>query len=154
MPKGKGGRKKAPVPAEPPGKSPPDPGRLPRADSSHERMCWRFEHVDHEGPWGFARVSGQDLCDLLRKLRDFERMSVRELFHQSGGLAKSYDVEGLPNKHARERLEHLRLADQTRISRLRMSGPGRLYGFVDANVFHVVFWDPEHRIWPSRKKHT
>ncbi|WP_444962762.1 hypothetical protein [Nocardiopsis sp. M1B1] len=117
-------------------------------------MCWRFEHVDHEGPWGFSEVAGEDLCDLLRKLWDFERMSVRELFHQSGGLAKSYDLEGLPNKQAKERLEHLRLADQTRISRLRMNGPGRLYGFVDENVFHVVFWDPEHAIWPSAKKHT
>lgn len=117
-------------------------------------MCWRFEHVDHEGPWGFSKLSGDDLCALLRKLRDFERMSVPALLHQSGGLAKSYDLEKLPNKQAKERLEHLRLADQTSISRLRINGPGRLYGFIDKNVFHVVFWDPEHLIWPSSKKHT
>lgn len=153
MPKGKGG-KKAPTLPKPSRKTPPNPDRLPHADSSPDRVCWRFEHVDHDGPWGFSAVSGEDLCDLLRKLRDFERMTVRELFHQSGALGKSYDMEELPSKQAKDRLEELRLADQTRISRLRMNGPGRLYGFLDGNIFHVVFWDPDHAIWPSRKKHT
>ena len=30
----------------------------------------------------------------------------------------------------------------------------QLYGFLVDNVFHMLWWDPEHEIWPSRKKHT
>jgi hypothetical protein len=37
---------------------------------------------------------------------------------------------------------------------LRLGGEPRLYGFVDENIFHVVFWDPDHEIWPSVLKHT
>ncbi|HMH92267.1 MAG TPA: hypothetical protein VK586_14425 [Streptosporangiaceae bacterium] len=42
----------------------------------------------------------------------------------------------------------------TKISVIRFAGEPRLYGFRDRNVFHVVWWDPRHEIWPSRKKHT
>ncbi|MFJ4704726.1 hypothetical protein ACIP6I_07695 [Streptomyces anulatus] len=26
---------------------------LPGASASDDRVCWRFTHVDHDGPWGF-----------------------------------------------------------------------------------------------------
>ncbi|CAL9328661.1 hypothetical protein SUDANB121_00035 [Nocardiopsis dassonvillei] len=81
-------------------------------------------------------------------------MTVNELFHRGDEPGKSYDIADLPTHEARERLEALSLADQTQISRLRLTGERRLYGFLDENVFHVVFWDPEHKVWPSKKKHT
>ena len=55
---------------------------------------------------------------------------------------------------ARGRLEAIGMADQTKISVLRLGGQERLFGFRDRNVFHVVWWDPQHQIWPSLKKNT
>jgi hypothetical protein len=52
------------------------------------------------------------------------------------------------------RLDVIGLADMTKISVFRVTGEKRLYGFRCSNVFHVVWWDPQHVVWPSRKKHT
>ncbi len=38
--------------------------------------------------------------------------------------------------------------------RFRLSGEQRLWGFRKGNVFHVVWWDPEHRVYPTEKAHT
>jgi hypothetical protein len=84
----------------------------------------------------------------------FESMTVNEAFHCGDYPGKCYDLEALPNPEARERLEVLRLADQTKIWRLRVGGTGRLYGFLRGNVFHVVFWDPNHDVWPSNLRNT
>jgi hypothetical protein len=70
---------------------------LPESETSDERLCWRFTHVDHEGPWGF---------------------------------------------------------DRTKIWCLRLQGAPRLYGFLVGHVFHIVWWDPDHEIWPSRLRNT
>jgi hypothetical protein len=55
---------------------------------------------------------------------------------------------------AQDRLEDLRRADQTTISALRISGERRLWGFRVGNIFHVIWWDPHHEVWPSEKKNT
>jgi hypothetical protein len=117
-------------------------------------MCWRFTHVDHGGPWDFGEVDGAGLCQILRSLGNFESMTVREAFSGSGYPAKDYNVESIPTAVARDRLEVMGLADMTKISVFRLGGEARLYGFRGENVFHVVWWDPKHEIWPSLKRHT
>ena len=81
-------------------------------------------------------------------------MTVAEVFHRGDEPGKDYDVATLPNPLARTRLETAGLADQTKIWRLALGGKPRLYGFLVGNIFHVVWWDREHEVWPSRKKHT
>lgn len=109
--------------------------------------------MDHDGPWNFAQLGQEKLLYILCKLSKFESMAMHQLF--AGNPGKDYQVEEIPNKDARARLEAARLADQTQISRLQLSGPERLYGFRDEhNVFHVVWWDPRHEIWPSTKRNT
>lgn len=60
----------------------------------------------------------------------------------------------IPEPKALERLETLGLADQTKIAVLRLTGTQRLYGFLVDAVFHVVWWDPDHKIWRSRLRRT
>ena len=78
-------------------------------------------------------------------------MTVNEAFN-GGHPGKDYDIEGIPNTEARQRLHAIGMADQTRISRLRLGGTQRLYGFLHGNVFHIVWWDPGHEIWPSARR--
>jgi hypothetical protein len=119
---------------------------LPEENSSGDRLCWRFRHVDHDGPWGFGKVSTETFCEILKKLASFESMTANEAFGGSPG--KDYEVVEIPNREAIQRLEVLGLGDQTRISRFELQGKWRLYGFRSGNVFHVVWWDPKHAIWP------
>ena len=127
---------------------------FPGADTTDERPCWRFTHVDHDGPWGFDAVAPAVLTDMLRRLAQFESMTLNELFHSGGYPGKDYDVESIPNPAALARLEAIGLADQTKIWGLRLGGKPRLYGFLWGNIFNVVWWVPEHDIHPSHLKHT
>jgi hypothetical protein len=149
--------KPRPTPATPSRKETPrtlpDKG-LPGSANSHERICWRFTHVDNGGPWGFSSVDGSALAEILGHLKKFESMTLNEVFHNGGYPGKDYDVDAIPNTRVLACLEALGLADQTKIWVLRCGGKPRLYGFLLSNVFHVVFWDPEHEIWPSQLKHT
>jgi hypothetical protein len=131
-------------------KSLPVPAALPAADTSQNRICWRFKHADHDGPWCFHEIDSSDLCGILRQLTSFESMTTVEAFGGSPG--KDYNVEDIPNREARTRLEAIGLPDMTRISRFRLTGTARLYGFRLGNVFHVVWWDPRHEIWPSNRE--
>ncbi|MGW0780367.1 hypothetical protein [Streptomyces sp. NPDC002913] len=82
----------------------------------------------------------------------FESQTINELFHQHEWPGKYHAVHTLPNKAALARLDALGLSDMTTIWKLRIGGPGRLWGFLVGNVFHVVWWDPHHEVWPSTKK--
>lgn len=135
---------------EPPKRLP----ELPGTNSSGERLCWRFMHFDYEGPWGFNGMSGPEICQLMKCLAKFETMTAGEAFPGNGYPGKDYVIEEIPNGDARDRLDAIGLADMTKISVFRVGGEQRLYGFRTANVFHVVWWDPLHQVWPSRKKHT
>lgn len=139
----------------PPAKKVADLGRLlPAHQTSDDRICWRFKHVDDDGPWGLAKLDATELAALLMGLRSFESMTINELFRCGGELGKCYDVASIPNPNARERLEAMRLGYMEEIYRLRLGNKPRLYGFLVRNAFHIVWWDPEHEIWPASKRHT
>ncbi|MEU8920341.1 hypothetical protein AB0D10_05295 [Kitasatospora sp. NPDC048545] len=127
---------------------------LPGSGNSGGRICWRFTHVDHDGPWGIAKLPPGEWEFLLRKLAEVETQTLMELFNKGEEPGKHYETHRLPNKDALRRLAELKLNDMTRISRLRFGGRQRLYGFLVDNVFHVVWWDREHEVWPSQKKNT
>jgi hypothetical protein len=148
--------KQKPSPQAPSRKETPRtlPSGLPGAGNSHERLAWRFTYADNGGPWGFGRVDGPALAQILGHLKKFESMTLNEVFHNGGYPGKDYDVEDIPAAEARACLEDLGLADQTKIWVLRCGGKPRLYGFLTGNVFDVVFWDPEHEIWPASLKRT
>lgn len=152
---GKKQKRGAKAPVEQRGKDFVSPAAvLPEADSSNERLCWRFTHVDHDGRWGFSSVDGTTLCWLLARLAQLETMTVSEAFHRGDYPGKDYNVEEIPTRAALDRLESMGLGDMTKIWALRLQGQPRLYGFLVENVFHVVWWDPKHEIWPSHKRHT
>ncbi|WP_200827512.1 hypothetical protein [Thermomonospora echinospora] len=110
--------------------------------------------MDHEGPWGFDKVEPETLRWLFDRLGQLETMTVNEIFNRGDYPGKDYDVETIPNVEALDRLEQIGLADMTKIWCLRLQGEPRLYGFLHGHVFHIVWWDPKHEIWPSRLKHT
>jgi hypothetical protein len=149
-------KKNVPKVKKPPGKIAPSADlmreascTIPGASDSPDRICWRFSHFDWDGPWGSL-----DLNELVGRLRSFESNTILELFNHKDEPGKRYDLPALPNKVAVARLDAIGLGDQDHIWRLRTTNTGRLYGFLVHNVFHPVFWDPEHEIWPSPKRHT
>lgn len=116
-----------------------------------DSLILRFDQVDIGGPWCLSRARAEHLTEILHAIKNFESMSVNEVF--KGYPGKDYTSTDGMSKEARERLLMLNLDDQD-ISVLRLGGKPRLFGFRHGRFFHVLWWDPEHEVWPSEKKHT
>ena len=125
--------------------TPPDPSG---------KVVVQFGRCDVGGPWCLSKLSTGELVTLLQRIAAFETMTVSEAFNARDEPGKDYPVSDLPSKEARERLVELEYDDEDRISRLRITGKGRLYGFRREERFYALWWDPEHEIWQSKKRNT
>lgn len=122
-----------------------NPGPFTQVDQSLFRVRW--SRFDFHGTWCIGLSPSSDIVTLMTRIRDMEKMPPLQVW--KGDPGKDYgDPSRLPSKAARDRLEELNLMDETSVSRLRISGAQRLYGFRRDPEFYAVFWDPKHEIWP------
>lgn len=122
-------------------------------DILKRQLVWRLSWVDNEGPWSLINISRIQMTQLIDKMISFESMTVGEIFGPGSEHGKSYTVSDLPNVASR-RIKEIKRDDEDQIHRLRCSGTQRLYGVMREHVFHVLWWDPEHEVWPSTKRNT
>jgi hypothetical protein len=104
-------------------------------------------------PFGWSAVSPEKLREVRDKLRDFESMTWYEILVAAKHRHHAVAIDKLC-KQARDRLEELGQADIGDLVSLRLSGPERVWGILNGHVFKVLWWDPEHAVCPSLKKHT
>ncbi len=130
----------------------PARGKLPGAGNSHERVCWRFTHADRESQWGLQHLTTDMWHAILERLTHFETMTVQELRESS--VYTEYDLPSRMTPASLRRLEEMNLGDMTKIGRFRVWKQPRLYGFMEGNVFHVLWWDPQHEIYPWEPRNT
>lgn len=114
------------------------------------KLVWRFGQMDTDGEWSPVRISADELSNLFDKMSSFETMTIGEIFAPGSEHGKKYQVASMPAAPQR-RLTRLQREDETEVARLRCSGAQRLYGFLREHVFHVLWWDPEHAVWPSSR---
>lgn len=131
---------------------------VPKLDLDHpevtrRRLVWRFQEVDVAGEWPPAEIGAAALGNLLEKMAQYESMTVGEIFKQGSQHGKRYEVPDLPSK-ALARLEEIKRDDEDHLYRLRCGAKPRLYGFLREHVFHVLWWDAEHTVYPAKLKHT
>ena len=128
--------------------------RTPRALPPNPRArnpVWAFRVVDIGGPWCWRGIDGDGLVDVLQKLRSFESMTWEQIDGPSGshGVAAARLC-----KRARDRLVDIRQDDTDEVFSLRITGRRRIWGILDEHVLRILWWDPEHEVCPSLRKHT
>ncbi|UYB35516.1 hypothetical protein N9A08_12905 [Arthrobacter koreensis] len=117
---------------------------------NERKLVWRFGQMDTDGQWSPTNISPSELANLFDKMTSFETMTIGEIFAPGSEHGKKYAVASMPSA-PQKRLSDLQREDETEVARLRCSGPQRLYGFLREHVFHVLWWDPTHAVWPSTK---
>ena len=95
-------------------------------------------------------MDSETLKKVIERLTGFETITWDDL-RRSGSHPVSI---GDLIKEARDRLQKLKIDDLDELYSLRISGRERLWGMRIGNVFSVLWWDPEHAVCPSNKKHT
>ncbi|MCC6748836.1 MAG: hypothetical protein IT371_14350 [Deltaproteobacteria bacterium] len=144
---GKGKRKK-PFAEKAPGAIEKTPrGNVP-PNYDEQVPSWRFSSLQTVEPFGWHEITREDLDLVLTQLKGFETMTWTQI--KSEVKRKSHFVEASKIcKKARERLNALgSQVDVDLLFSLRLTGKGRVWGFLRRGILDILWWDPKHEVWP------
>lgn len=123
------------------------PPRLPTVD----HVAFRFGRLDHDGPWPLCGIETSAHRRVLETLGHIGASTFEELAGKNGN--KGIPISNLGPK-ARRRLGELRLDDYEEVWEMRINGKERVWGLRDGSVMMLLWWDPNHQVCPSQKRHT
>lgn len=112
-----------------------------------------FRYIDaaHE-KFRFSAQNPAYFCKVLDRLKDLSTMTEREFTADRGGALKSHPIDWGHTSEP-EGFQHLNEQFQSytpyqfAISRNEY---GRIHGFFIGNIFHVVWLDPDHQLYPGK----
>lgn len=126
----------------------------PKSQSSntgHLSVHWSFDIFDDKA-WHDNHHKEKTFRELVKPMRDYGRRTWSEI---EADRKRDHSV---PRKdlcqEAQERLEYLRQDDVDELWRFRFTGIFRIWGIREGRLFKVLWLDPQHKICPSKKKHT
>jgi hypothetical protein len=131
--------------------------KIPRTNYADDAMkmkpSWRISFVRTVEPWGWHSLTGDELQEVHTKLCEYESKTWSEILVQE--QYRNHQVECYKLcKEAQDQLSELELDDLEQLVSLRLSARQRVWGILDHHILHLLWWDPEHLICPSLKKHT
>ena len=91
------------------------------------------------------------MSEIVPKLHEYESMTWGDMNGPSG--SHSVEVQKLC-KDAQDRLIALGKDEQGQLFSVRITGERRVWGVKDIAILRVIWWDPDHAVCPSMKKHT
>jgi len=141
------------LPKRPRFKAEPKPQkRVPEAsppDYLGLNPSWRLREMLWVDPFGWHSMNAADVAKVYGRLSTLERQTWREILQPSTGRRKHHymPVDQIC-KSAREQLEEKRLDDTDALVSLRIGQTERVWGILQGGVLLVLWWDPDHLIYP------
>ncbi len=128
-----------------------DKSNLPK-NTLDKKPVWRFGKLDfHHGEWGFNNLDRSHLIqEMHSKLVNFEKMKWKEI---EGPQNHFIEINKLC-REAQKRIIELRLQEFDPLFSLRLSGKERVWGIRQEEILYILWWDPDHTVYPVGKKHT
>ena len=100
-------------------------------------------------------MNAKETIELLKFLDELTGKTWRECeTEMSGGRRRNH--EHLVTELSEAAQERLRKLDdgEERVFRFQLSGKRRLWGFRSGELFRILWYDPEHKVYPVKKRHT
>lgn len=147
------------------GSLPVPTGKHPRADASALRrhldhdgyVVFSFRHSDHQHDQSWSWPGPDHAKEILDFACETNRRTWGEVLQDTtGGRERHKKHHDQPIstlcREAQDRLAELHLdevLDDDKLFRFRLSGEKRLWGFRRGDGFYVLWWDAEHRVYPT-----
>lgn len=131
----------------------PQESKTPKIQIASIDSCFpdfRACQMDLGGPWGWHDMQPKEIQEVLAKIFTLQKLSWQELRAQHSHLV---DVKNIISK-AQNRLREIEKDDIDQLFSLRINAKNRLWGIKEGNIFWLLWWDAQHEICPSPKKHT
>lgn len=109
--------------------------------------------MDMDGPFGWQELSKAKLLEIRGKLAKLEANTWHEILVKAKQRNHSVLVSRL-SEEANKRLREIRQDDLDELTSLRLAGRERVWGIRENRTFHLLWWDPEHRVCPATLRHT
>ncbi len=114
-------------------------------------IAWHLRIVDKGGRWGWNGVDQTTFWKVIfPRISGFETMTYGEILGKTHHEIRRCDII----EKARARLRKIEQDDVDHLVSLHITGEKVIWGIRDQNIFKVLWWDPNHEICPSAKKHT
>jgi hypothetical protein len=139
---GKKGRRPAYTPS-----ARPSSLRGPRVEpgaSQADRPSWLLQRLDLAGPWSWTRIDPAALRRVRERLGHLEALSFTEFVGRAHHEIPAVQL----CRVARERLRDLRLDDFEHLLSLRILKRQRVWGARTAAGVLLLWWDPDHTVYP------
>lgn len=127
--------------------------RIDDDDPKRRAVVYRFGDLDRDFPPASVDMTTEQFEELHVKLAGYESQTVNEIWGPQTNGCHMYEVEELPDPSAK-RLTECERDDATRLHSLRVNGKYRVIGILRANIYYLLWIDPEHEVWPSQKRNT
>jgi hypothetical protein len=118
---------------------------------NHIQACWRIKRLQLIDPYGWHELNQEQIEYVRRKLSEFESRDWNHIFVVEKQRNHPIPVADLDCPIAREWMRQNLPVEDT-LWTLRFSGPERVWGIFRGGAFHLLFYDPQHRIKRSEKK--
>lgn len=114
------------------------------------KPVWRFSTTDKEGLFKWPKGTPEE-GEIVKKLHEFDSMSWQEI----EGSQHHYLSPKSLSKEAKQRLEELKLDDEIEhLFSFHLQGKPRIIAIRHLGIAKLLWFDPEHKVSPSEKKHT
>lgn len=100
-------------------------------------------------PYGWRSVTAEQLLKIHTRLKEFERLTWGEILtpRQGRPIHHRHPVNQIADE-AREQLRRKKLDDTEDLVSLRLEGRARIWGVLQGSVLLILWWDPDHLVYP------
>lgn len=105
------------------------------------------------GRFGWQAIPNGKVREIMNKLSAFEKLTWKELLVERNQGHHRVSVDRII-KEAQARLTEMGQDDIDELVSLRLSSRERVWGIFEVGVLRILWWDEDHQICPSIKKHT
>jgi len=140
----------------------PRPSKAP-AQPDNVALSWRLSTLDRaypqEGGWG--AIDDADLHRIVERIAALDDRSMTQVLAGSSTSQHHftvYDQETIDrgfSADAKRRLVERERDDATEVARIRVGSAKRLYAVrTPRGVFEMLWWDPNHEVYPTEPRNT
>ncbi len=123
----------------------------PTVSTQNRKLIWKVVRIDDNSPWGWNHITCPDfLRNIWDKMRNFETMTWGEILGRNHHAIAVNDII----EPAKKRLEQLGHDDQAELISFHITGRQRIWAIRSGEEAFLLWWDPNHEIYPSHLRHT
>lgn len=122
------------------------------------KCIWTFDRIDKDGEFAFD-TSRKDFDSkfVFEKMIAYNSMTWAKIKNQTHdkGKSKHHYIKDTKNlsKVCQDRIKKMELYEETdNLFSFALNNKIRIFGLVQSGIFHVLWYDPNHEIYPSHKK--